>query len=85
MTVRARCLFVAGRGEVYGGSSQCTAPGCAELRTILCDYPLRVSVVLGVRQCDAGVCADHAVAVGPDKHYCYQHPLPAAYYAAATR
>lgn len=47
-------------------SMRCMAPS-----SIRCDFPM----VVGGRiiTCDAPVCEQHAVQVGPDRHYCQRH------------
>lgn len=41
---------------------------CCAMATILCDWKLSDGGT-----CDAPLCLDHAVAIGPDKHLCPRH------------
>lgn len=41
---------------------------CCAMSSHLCDWPLQSGGT-----CDAPLCADHAVEVGIDRHYCPRH------------
>lgn len=40
---------------------------CMAISTILCDWPVEGGT------CDAPLCAEHAHAIGPDRHLCPRH------------
>lgn len=41
---------------------------CMAISSLLCDWPLE-----GGRTCDAPLCDEHALAIGPDRHLCPLH------------
>lgn len=47
----------------------CSVPGCGRPGTVLCDHPHPIHDT-----CDRLVCDQHSRAIGPDRHWCSDHP-----------
>lgn len=48
----------------------CAEPGCADVGTTLCDFP-----VSDGKTCDRPLCRAHAFEAAPEVHYCLGHEL----------